>query len=146
MLPTGPGPRYSSAMNTRFANVGILLVDDQKAARVLLKSYLARLGFGKIEEATDSIEAVRILAQTPPAQCPFGIAFVSRSMREMSGLDFVRTIRQRTGWGDFPIVLVSEDLNPALVRDAIAAGATDYMLRPYDEKTLSDLLQRTLRL
>lgn len=128
-----------------FAQSGVLLVDDQKAARLLLKSYMTRLGVGKIEEATDSIEALRILMQTTPGQCPFGAVLISRNMREMTGLQLVKNIRQLSGWSEFPIVVISEDLDPALVRDAAAAGASEYMLRPYDEETLKTILERTLK-
>jgi two-component system, chemotaxis family, chemotaxis protein CheY len=125
--------------------LGILLVDDQKAARLLLRAFLTRLGVGRVEEASDSIVALRLLMNTPSSHQAFAAAFVSRSMREMTGLELVRNIRQLAEWSDFPIVIVSEDPDPSLVRDAIAAGATDYILRPYSQETLLATLKRALK-
>lgn len=66
-------------------------------------------------------------------------------MREMNGLELLRNIRQLSGWSDFPIIIVSEDPDVSLVHDAIAAGATDYILRPYSQETLLTTLKRALK-
>ena len=126
------------------AQVAVLLVDDQKAARQLLRAFLIRIGVGKIEEATDSIEALRILMLTSKTQSPFRAVFVSRMMREMSGLELVRNIRQLSGWSEFPIVVISEDLDFGIVKDAVTVGASEYLLRPYDESALRTMLVRLL--
>ena len=132
----------STAIN--LSQVSLLLVDDQKAARQLLRAYLVRIGIGRIEEATDSIEALRILMLTSKGQSPFKAVFVSRAMREMSGLDLVKNIRLLAGWDDFPIVVISEDLDFVHVRESVQAGASEYLIRPYDEATLRSMLERLL--
>lgn len=126
----------------KYSSLGLLLVDDQKAARLLLKSFLGRIGVGKVEEATDSLEAMRILMQTGSAQSPFNALFISLEMREMTGLELIRNIRLLTGWTDIPIVVVSEDPDQTRVHESIAAGATEYLLRPYTEETLKAILDR----
>lgn len=126
----------------KYSQLGLLLVDDQKAARILLRSYLNRLGVGDVEEATDSLEALRILMQTRAADCPFEAIFISRSLREMSGLNLVKNIRLLAGWKDFPIVLISEDLDPSLAIEANKTGATEYLIRPYSEERLKAVLDR----
>jgi two-component system chemotaxis response regulator CheY len=122
--------------------MGYLLVDDQKAARMLLRVFLLRQGVGFIEESVDSVSALRLLLGAPVSATPFKAAFVSRTMPEMSGCDFVRAVRQKSGWAQFPIVVVSEDADPALRHEAFAAGATDYLLRPYTEQEIQSVLQR----
>lgn len=79
---------------------------------------------------------------TPQSQSPFHAVFISRQMPEMSGLELVRTIRQLPGWAQFPIVIISEDNDAKLHFDAVAAGATDYLMRPFTEEELTDLLKR----
>lgn len=132
----------SDTRRNKYSQLGLLLVDDQKAARILLRSYLNRLGVGDVEEATDSLEALRILMQTRAADCPFEAIFVSRSLREMSGLNLVKNIRLLAGWKDFPIVLISEDLDPSLAIEANKTGATEYLIRPYSEERLKAVLDR----
>jgi two-component system chemotaxis response regulator CheY len=63
----------------------------------------------------------------------------------MTGLELVRNIRQLSGWSDLPIIIVSEDSDTGLVRDAIAAGATDYILRPYSQDGLLTTLKRAMK-
>jgi len=122
--------------------VGYLLVDDQRAARLLLRVFLIRQGVNFIEEAVDSISALRLLMATPQSQSPFSAVFISRQMREMSGLELLRTIRKLPGWTRFPIVIISEDSDAKLQSEAMAAGATDYLLRPFTEEELTALLRR----
>ena len=122
--------------------MGYLLVDDQRAARLLLRVFLIRQGVNFIEEAVDSISALRLLMATPQSQSPFSAVFISRQMREMSGLELLRTIRKLPGWTRFPIVIISEDSDAKLQSEAMAAGATDYLLRPFTEEELTALLRR----
>ncbi|MDZ4081490.1 MAG: response regulator [Bdellovibrionales bacterium] len=122
--------------------MGYLIVDDQRAARLLLRVFLIRQGVNFIEEAGDSISALRLLMATPQNQSPFRAVFISRQMPEMSGLELLRTIRQLPGWAQFPIVIVSEDSDAKLQRDAMAAGATDYLMRPFTEEDIAALLKR----
>lgn len=122
--------------------MGYLLVDDQRAARLLLRVFLLRQGVNFIEEAGDSISALRLLMATPQNQSPFSAVFISRQMPEMSGLELLRTIRQLPGWVDFPVVIISEDNDAALQRDAMEAGASDYLMRPFTEEDLKALLKR----
>lgn len=122
--------------------MGYLLVDDQRAARLLLRVFLIRHGVNFIEEASDSISALRLLMSTPQNQSPFRAIFISRQMPEMSGLELVRTIRQLPGWAQFPIVIISEDNDAKLERDARNAGASEYLMRPYTEEELQAVLKR----
>ncbi len=122
--------------------MGYLLVDDQRAARLLLRVFLIRQGFNFIEEASHSISALRLLMATPQSQSPFRAVFISRQMPEMSGIELMRTLRQLPGWTQFPIVIISEDSDAKLQREAMAAGATDYLLRPFTEEELTALLKR----
>ncbi len=140
MTPTESPPNES--LNVDLSKVSLLVVDDQKAARQLLRAFFKRLGVGRIEEATDCIEAVRLL--TSKSQPPFHAAFISRSMREMTGTELVFDIRELEGFTNFPIVVVSEDLDPVHRKAAFGVGATDYLLRPYDEETLRALLAKLL--
>ncbi len=124
--------------------MGYLLVDDQRAARMLLRVFLLRQGVNFIEESGDSISALRLLMATPQNLSPFKAVFISRVMPEMSGVEFVRTVRQLPGWANFPVVVISEDADPKLEDEAFAAGATDYLLRPYTEEDLKAVLARII--
>lgn len=122
--------------------MGYLLVDDQRAARLLLRVFLLRQGVSFIEESGDSISALRLLTATSQNQSPFKAVFINRIMPEMSGIEFVRAVRQLPGWAHFPIVVLSEDANSKCENEAFNAGASDYLLRPYTEEELQAVLSR----
>ncbi len=124
------------------SNTGALIVDDYKPSRVLLRSFLIRLGITKIDEATNSIEALRFIMETDVTQSPFDIIFISLGIREMSGLDLLRNIRQLASWDEFPVVIVSENASADIAIEAFSAGATEFLLRPYEEGTLARILAK----
>lgn len=119
-----------------------MLVDDQRAPRQLLRAFLLRIGVGQIEEASDSLEALRILMLSSRSQTPFDGIFINRTLREMDGLELVQNIRQLVGWQDFPIVVISEDTDAVHARENLEAGANEYLLRPYLESDLRAILDK----
>ena len=146
---SGTAPVTSAATSAAILTVdlskaAILVVDNQKAARQLLTAYLIRIGVGKVEEANDNIEALRILTASAKAKAPFRAVFVSRMMRDTGGLELVSSIRELPAWTDLPIVVVSEELDVRYVKDAVTVGASDYLIRPYGEESLRNMLVRLL--
>lgn len=126
----------------QISSLSILLVDDYKPARVLLRSYMARLGVGRVEEATDSIEALRLVMETTVNRTPFDAVFVSLGIREMNGLEFVRSIRQLSALSTLPLILISENSEAATTREALTTGINEFLLRPYEEETLKRILTK----
>lgn len=122
------------------SNTGALIVDDYKPSRVLLRSFLVRLGLTRLSEATDSIEALRLIMDTDASQSPFDVIFISLGIREMNGLDLLRNIRQLANWENFPVVIVSENASADIAVEAFSAGATEFLLRPYEEATLARII------
>ncbi len=125
----------------QISNLSVLLVDDYKPSRVLLRSFLIRLGVNHLDEATDSIEALRLLMETNSNDTPFDAVFISLGIREMSGLDLLRNIRQLSGWDKFPVIIVSENASADVAIEAFSAGASQFLLRPYEEETLARILE-----
>jgi len=131
--------------NSPYADTDILVVDDQKASRILLRAFLTRIGVGRVDEAKNGIEALRVLMVPGRNNWPFDLVFVSRKMKEMSGLELVRTLRKVTAGNAMPVVIISEDLDPSIAKEATMAGATDYMPRPYTEENLREMLKKVLK-
>lgn len=137
-------PQIKSQAKKQVSSLSLLVVDDHKPARILLRSYLARLGAGRIEEANDSIEALRLVLDTTVNQAPLDAVFVSLGIREMNGLEFVRSLRQLSAFSNLPLILISENSSASVMREARAAGVTELLLRPFEEETLKRLLVKLL--
>jgi two-component system chemotaxis response regulator CheY len=102
----------------------ILLIDDSKSMRAIQRAALQPMGKLDIVEATDGVDALsKVIASKP------NIILCDSDMPNMSGLDFVRALRQtdRTT----PIVLISTRSDRASVVEAIQAGVTNYVVKPF---------------
>jgi two-component system chemotaxis response regulator CheY len=102
----------------------ILLIDDSKSMRAIQRAALQPMGKLDIIEATDGVDAMsKVIASKP------NIILCDSDMPKMSGLDFVRALRQtdRTT----PIVFISTRSDRDSVVEAIQAGVTNYVVKPF---------------
>ncbi len=112
-----------------------LVVDDSKVIRKVARHILETLDF-EVREAADGCEALAQCAQTPP-----DVILLDWNMPVMSGMDFLRALRQSPG-GDRPkVVFCTTENGMAYIRAAIEAGADEYVMKPFDRETLESKLQ-----
>ncbi len=112
-----------------------LVVDDSKVIRKVARHILETLNF-TVEEAEDGREALdRCEAKMPD------VVLLDWNMPVMSGMEFLKLLRQR-GHADQPKVVFGTTVNDmAHIRAAIAAGADEYVMKPFDRETLQSKLQ-----
>lgn len=109
----------------------ILAVEDDLLARKVLVQALHRLGY-EVAEATDGVEALRVLEKEP---CRVVVS--DWLMPEMDGLEFCRQLRSRVGAEyTYFILLTSRTADHANQREAIEAGADDFLSKPLDLQEL----------
>lgn len=113
----------------------ILIADDERPARFMLRSMLAEAGFPEesMVEAVDGNELVELAAARRPR-----LGFVDIRMPGMDGLEAIsrcRTISPDTQW-----VLVSSFAEFEYARSAIRLGVTEYLVKPVSPRDLEDCL------
>ena len=113
-----------------------LVIDDSKAIRIILRKLLGELGF-EVAEAADGREA---LERLNGPMGPFDLALVDWNMPEMNGLDFVREVRGQGGHEDLTMVMVTTETESGQVVRALAAGANEYIMKPFSRDVLVDKL------
>ncbi len=112
-----------------------LVVDDSRAMRALLKRMLVGAGF-EVDEAAHGKEALeRLGAGELPA-----LALVDWNMPEMNGFDFVKAVRARPDYRDMRMMMVTTETEAGYIADALAAGADEYMMKPFTADSLKDKL------
>jgi two-component system, chemotaxis family, chemotaxis protein CheY len=116
--------------------VRALVIDDSKAIRIILRKLLGELGF-EVAEAADGREALQRL-NGPMG--PFDLALVDWNMPEMNGLEFVREVRGQGGHEDLTMVMVTTETESGQVVRALAAGANEYIMKPFSRDVLVDKL------
>lgn len=103
-----------------------LVVDDSKVVRMVARKILEGLNF-EIEEAEDGRKAMdACLKRMPDA------ILLDWNMPVMSGIDFLRQLRQEPG-GDKPtVVFCTTENDVERISEALKAGADEYMMKPFD--------------
>ena len=115
----------------------ILVVDDFSATRTIVMNYLSKLGYKNPVEAEDGFSA---LARLKSAL--FDLVVTDWSMSDMSGLDLLKQIRTDSDLKNIPVLMVtSEDLQGNIIT-AIKAGLNDYIVRPFEEYTFKQKLEK----
>jgi tetratricopeptide (TPR) repeat protein len=95
------------------------------------KTNLARIRAGKVHGFSSGGEAASFIGNHE-VDC----IVCDSSMTDMDGCKFIRIVRQMAGHRKTPIIMVTVENQKDAVLDAIAAGCTGYVLRPYSEETL----------
>ncbi|MEC9065950.1 response regulator [Pelagerythrobacter marinus] len=112
-----------------------LIVDDSRVIRKVSRHILESLGFA-VEEAENG--------QAAAAQCESGmpdLILLDWNMPIMNGIEFINHLRQMPG-GDKPkVVFCTTENDVAHIREAIGAGADEYVMKPFDHETLQIKLQ-----
>ena len=115
----------------------ILVVDDFSATRIIVINYLSKLGYSNTVEAEDGFSA---LARLKSAL--FDLVVTDWSMSDMSGLDLLKQMRADSDLKHIPVLMVtSEDFHGNIVT-AIKAGLNDYIVRPFEEHTFKQKLEK----
>ena len=115
----------------------ILLVDDSKTMRNIERSVLSQLGHTEIEEACDGQDALSKARAWQPE-----LILVDWNMPNMDGLAFVkqfRTVNKLT-----PIIMVATESERSRVIEAIKAGVSNYVVKPFTPDLLSQRITETL--
>ena len=115
----------------------ILVVDDFSATRTILINQLSNLGYSNTVVSEDGFSA---LARLKSAL--FDLVVTDLSMSDMSGLDLLKKIRTDSELKHIPVLMItSEDLQGNIVT-AIKAGLNDYIIRPFEEHTFKQKLEK----
>jgi DNA-binding NtrC family response regulator len=103
----------------------LLIVDDEEAARYGMRRALSTFGFN-VSEA-DSAEAARALIKQ---QSP-DLMLLDVNLPGMSGLDFLRELRNSNGSGPLVIIITAHGSERMAV-EAVKSGAYDYLSKPFE--------------
>jgi len=112
-----------------------LVIDDSRAMRSILSGILSDLEF-EVEQAADAEGAYEVLRNDER----FDLALVDWNLPAMNGLDLVKLIRQRTELAGIRLMMVTTETELGRVREALEAGADEYIMKPFDKEMLLEKL------
>lgn len=116
----------------------ILIVDDEPVWLKVLKQLLQTKGY-VVKEASSGADALSTLQSYEP-----DLILLDVRMPDMNGFDLLEHIKKLPRLADKPVVFVSamDDFHAKKV--ARDLGAADYILKPIDEREVSDVLAKYL--
>lgn len=114
----------------------VLIVDDDPAMTDLIKLLLAPAQY-EVVTANNGQDGINLAKQFDP-----DIVLLDLMMPEMTGSQVCKKIRK---FSSVPIIMMSALDNPALVVDALDAGADDYLIKPVPNRVLTAHLEKQVR-
>lgn len=122
----------------------VLIVDDMPAMRSILRNMLEELGYTHVTEAEDGQEAwdlVRGAARAGKDQA-YHIVISDWNMPGLSGVELLRSIRSATECGNLAFFMVTAVGDRSHIAEAQNAGATDYVVKPFEPDDLAGKLSQ----
>jgi two-component system, OmpR family, KDP operon response regulator KdpE len=114
----------------------VLVIDDERAIRKLLRTGLSTQGY-EILEAPDGKTALELLAHAPD------LVILDLGLPDVKGVDLLKTIRARND--AVPVVVLSSRSDEAGKVEALDLGADDYITKPFGMDELLARLRAALR-
>ena len=111
-----------------------LVVDDSRVIRKVARRILEDIGF-EIAEASDGMEALAWCRAAMP-----DVILLDWNMPVMNGIEFLRHLRQEPGGQDPAVIFCTVENDLPHIREALDAGANEYIMKPFDGDIIADKL------
>ena len=115
----------------------ILVVDDDKNTRLLLKAVLEGANY-TVSTASDGVEALSVMDKEH-----IDLAIIDVMMPNMDGYELTKSLRD--GQNNLPILMISAKQLPADKHKGFLAGTDDYMTKPIDDEEMLYRIKALLR-
>lgn len=119
----------------------LLIVDDSRSSLALIGSIVKEAVIAEIELCLNPREALERCGQAQ-----FDLVVVDHIMPEMDGVVFTAALRAQPDYHLVPIVMVTSDMDKVVRIEAIRAGATDFLHKPFDPTELQARIANLLAL
>jgi two-component system chemotaxis response regulator CheY len=119
----------------------VLVVDDARVARQILKNMLKELGITDVVEADDGTTALEALKSNK-----VNLVLSDWNMPSMSGLELLKKVRASSGLASLPFVMVTAERMEQNIVEAVQAGVSGYIKKPFGAQELEKKIRQALRL
>lgn len=117
-------------------NIEVLAVDDSRTMRDMIRLALEPAGF-KVHTADDGVHGVEVLSGLAP-----DVIITDINMPRMDGFGFIDAVRGQDANRGIPILVLTTESSPELKMRARNAGATGWIVKPFDPAKLIQALKK----
>ncbi|MEE4364999.1 MAG: chemotaxis response regulator CheY [Desulfotignum sp.] len=121
-------------------SIKVLIVDDFATMRRILKNILKQLGFRNLVEADDGTTAWEILENQT-----IDLIISDWNMPKMTGLELLKKVRADSRYAKTPFLMVTAEAQKQNVIEAVQAGVSNYVVKPFTAEAISDKLEKILK-
>ena len=133
--PTVVFVQIQQAIRGEQMSARVLVADDSSTMRKIILRSLQAVGVPEATEAADGSEAVALFK---PGE--FDLVLTDWNMPGKTGLEVVAEVRQQDA--DVPIIMITTEAEKGRVLQAIQAGVSDYLVKPFTADTLREKLEK----
>ncbi|MCB0356950.1 MAG: response regulator [Bdellovibrionales bacterium] len=123
----------------------ILVVDDSLNHRQLIFDSLKKLGFKNITTSENVNDAFMKLNTEEEKGTPFNLILSDLNMPGLSGLDFLKMVRETDQFKSRPFLLITTESEKGAVIQAAMNGVSSYIVKPFSVETLAKRLDEAWR-
>lgn len=134
-LPAAKAPSAAPATLT------VMVVDDSLSVRRVLSNRLTAAGWTPLQ-AKDGLDALEQLQQM---QVPPDLMLVDIEMPRMDGYEFISNLRKQREYAHLPVIVLTSRAGQKHRDRAFEVGATEYLVKPYQDEVLLSLVRRLAR-
>ncbi len=120
-----------------YKEMSVLVVDDFEAITQTLRVAFERLGFKSVYKARDGKEALQYLKNYS-----VDLIVSDWKMPKMDGLALLQNVRESQKNKDTPFIMLTGNLQQSDVVQAIEAGVSEYLVKPFSKVTLAERVHK----
>ena len=117
-------------------DIQILSVDDFSTMRRIVRNLLKQLGYYNVDEAENGDAALELIREKK-----YGLIISDWNMPGKSGIELLREVRNDPELKDIPFLMVTAEAEKENVLEAMQAGVSNYILKPFTAKILEEKLR-----
>jgi DNA-binding NtrC family response regulator len=112
----------------------VLIIDDEKVVRQVLSEFLLALGYQteQLADGNSSLDAI----QNPE----YSVIFTDIRMPGIDGINLTRKVSEQRP--EVPVIIVTGHGSAETCEEAIAAGAFDFLRKPFHFQQIADIMQK----
>ncbi len=117
----------------------ILAVDDSPSMRKMVSFTLSGAGY-KVVEAVDGMDALEKVEAEH-----VDLVLADQNMPRLDGIGLTRRLREHPRFKNTPILILTTESSDQMKQAGRAAGATGWLVKPFDPNRLIEVLQKVIR-
>lgn len=116
----------------------ILAVDDSASIRQMVSFTLKQAGYDVVEAEDGQVGLAKAASEAP------NLIITDLNMPNMNGLEMIREVRKNPSHRFTPILMLTTESDEAKKAEGKQAGATGWIVKPFNPEQLLKVIQRVM--